>query len=323
MKSKILNPKRMKQLIDFKGLELDNGIYPTDIDGLIEYHDSEYILLEVKHKDARVPYGQRLAIQRMVDDFTKAGKKAVAIVCEHKVDDTDKPVVAAFCKVRELYYGGEHKWRPPDSPMNVRQAIDKFRKYAKQHKGGCQVKVITISGKAQNGKDTTAGLLKAALEADGYKVLITHYADLLKYICKQFFGWDGQKDDAGRHILQYVGTDIIRQKHPDYWVGFVTSILELFPNEWDYVLIPDCRFPNEIDYLKEAGMDTVNLRVVRKNFKSPLTPEQQAHPSETALDDVEPDYYITNNGSMTDLKRNVIDWLVEYLGSHQMTIDEL
>lgn len=136
MKSKILNPKRMKQLIDFKGLELDNGIYPTDIDGLIEYHDSEYILLEVKHKDARVPYGQRLAIQRMVDDFTKAGKKAVAIVCEHKVDDTDKPVVAAFCKVRELYYGGEHKWRPPDSPMNVRQAIDKFRKYAKQHKGG-------------------------------------------------------------------------------------------------------------------------------------------------------------------------------------------
>ena len=79
-------------------------------------------------------------------------------------------------------------------------------------------------------------------------------------------------------------------------------ILELFPNEWDYVLIPDCRFPNEIDYLKEAGLDTVNLRVVRKNFKSPLTPEQQAHPSETALDDVEPDYYITNNGSMTDLE---------------------
>ena len=171
------------------------------------------------------------------------------------------------------------------------------------------MKVITISGKAQNGKDTTAGLLKAALEADGYKVLITHYADLLKYICKQFFGWDGQKDDAGRHILQYVGTDIIRQKRPDYWVGFVTSILELFPNE--------------IDYLKEAGLDTVNLRVLRKDFKSPLTPEQQAHPSETALDDVEPDYYITNNGSLTDLKRNVIDWLVEYLGSHQMTIDEL
>lgn len=113
MKSKILNPKRMKQLIDFKGLELDNGIYPTDIDGLIEYHDSEYILLEVKHKDARVPYGQRLAIQRMVDDFTKAGKKAVAIVCEHKVDDTPRrmslvtsvtPTKASLLQAKSLRY---------------------------------------------------------------------------------------------------------------------------------------------------------------------------------------------------------------------------
>lgn len=76
MKSKILNPSRMKQLIDFAGLELDGGIYPTDIDGLIEYHDSEYILIEVKHSNARLPTGQRIAMQRMVDDFTKAGKQA-------------------------------------------------------------------------------------------------------------------------------------------------------------------------------------------------------------------------------------------------------
>lgn len=175
------------------------------------------------------------------------------------------------------------------------------------------MKVITISGKAQNGKDTTAGLLKSTLEADGHRVLIAHYADLLKYICKQFFGWNGQKDEAGRHILQYVGTDIIRQKYPDFWVEFVTSMLELFPNEWDYVLIPDCRFPNEINYLKENGLDVVHLRVVRSNFKSPLTPEQQAHPSETALDNVKPDYYIANNGTMTDLKRTVVDWVIEFL----------
>lgn len=57
MKSRILNPKRMKQLIDFKGLELDGGIYPTDIDGIIEYRDSEYIILEVKHSKVKVPWG--------------------------------------------------------------------------------------------------------------------------------------------------------------------------------------------------------------------------------------------------------------------------
>ena len=49
MDSKIRNPYRMRQLIDFTGLELEGGIYPTDIDGLIEYHDQEYILIEVKY----------------------------------------------------------------------------------------------------------------------------------------------------------------------------------------------------------------------------------------------------------------------------------
>lgn len=134
MKSRILNPKRMKQLIDFSGLELDGGIYPTDIDGFIEYHDSEYILIEVKHAKAQVPYGQRLALQRAVDDFTTSGKDAVAIVCEHHVDDVSENVVAAKCNVREIYYGKEHCWRPPDEPMNVRQAIDSFQLHVKQNK---------------------------------------------------------------------------------------------------------------------------------------------------------------------------------------------
>jgi hypothetical protein len=125
----------MGQLIDFKGLALDGGIYPTDIDALIEYHDQLYIILEVKHHLAKVPYGQRLALQRMVDDFTKAGKEAVVIVCEHKVDDPGISVDAARCMVRELYYGEEKIWRKPDKPVNVRQAIDIFRKFALE-KGG-------------------------------------------------------------------------------------------------------------------------------------------------------------------------------------------
>lgn len=66
MDSKIRNPYRMRQLIDFTGLELEGGIYPTDIDGLIEYHDQEYILIEVKYGKAKVPFGQRLAIERMI-----------------------------------------------------------------------------------------------------------------------------------------------------------------------------------------------------------------------------------------------------------------
>lgn len=185
------------------------------------------------------------------------------------------------------------------------------------------MRIIAISGKAQHGKDTTAGILKRQLEADGYRVLIVHYADLLKHICRSFFGWDGRKDDAGRHILQYVGTDIIRAKRPDFWADFVIDVLSLFPDEWDYVLIPDCRFPNEISCLKKAGLDSVHIRVVRRHFTSPLTAEQQSHPSETALDSCKPDYYLRNDGTLADLEKSISDWITELNGYHQLGLMEV
>ena len=172
------------------------------------------------------------------------------------------------------------------------------------------MKVILISGKAQNGKDTTASILKQTLVDNGDRVLITHYADLLKYICTNYFGWDGKKDDKGRQILQYVGTDVIRKQNPTLWVEFVAMILKYFKGNWDYVIIPDCRFPNEITRLRDEGFDTTHLRVVRSGFESPLTEEQQNHPSETALDNFEADFVIDNNGSLEELEFK-IDYLVE------------
>ena len=185
------------------------------------------------------------------------------------------------------------------------------------------MKVIMISGKAQHGKDTTAGFLKSALEADGYSVLIAHYGDLVKYVCKTFFGWDGNKDERGRTLLQYVGTDVIRKQDENYWVRFIGKMLTFFNGTWDYVLIPDCRFPNEVDYLREMGLDASHIRVIRKGFVSPLTEEQQAHPSETALDNVTPDYYIYNDGSLDDLRMKVVQWVIDVNGSHQMTFEEM
>ena len=45
-----------------------------------------------------------------------------------------------------------------------------------------------------------------------------------------------------------------------------------------------------------------HMRVIRQNFVSPLTPEQQNHPSETALDHVTPDFLIVNDGTLYVLK---------------------
>lgn len=175
------------------------------------------------------------------------------------------------------------------------------------------MKVVLISGKAQHGKDTVASMIKRKLRSDGHKVLVTHYGDLVKYICKEFFEWDGKKDIPGRWLLQTVGTDRIRSKYPDFWVDFIHKILTCFPREWDYVLIPDCRFPNEIETIVKSGMDAVHLRVIRGNFESPLTEEQQKHPSETALDSYTPDCWVSNDGTIRDLNMTIEKWVEETL----------
>ena len=176
------------------------------------------------------------------------------------------------------------------------------------------MKVVCISGKAQHGKDTTAVMMKTALESMGHTVLIAHYGDLVKYVCRTFFGWNGEKDAYGRSLLQKVGTDIVREQRPNYWVDFVKDMLSMFPNEWDFVLIPDSRFPNEIDGLKQAWFNVIHLKVRQENFESPLTTEQQNHPSETALDHVVPDFLIVNDGTLEDLYNKVCNLVVDRYG---------
>lgn len=178
------------------------------------------------------------------------------------------------------------------------------------------MKVFAVSGHAQNGKDTTASIIRQKLEENGSNVLVIHYADLLKHICRTIFGWNGEKDERGRQILQYVGTDVVRKKAPDFWVDFVVSILKLFDNDWDYVIIPDSRFPNEIDKLKQEGFDVVHIRVSRPNFVSPLTPEQQNHPSETALDGVQPDFTLVNDGTLDDLDALITKYMKEFVNGY-------
>lgn len=182
------------------------------------------------------------------------------------------------------------------------------------------MKVICISGKAQHGKDTAAVMLKQKLESAGHRVLITHYGDLLKHICSSFFGWDGKKSSAGRYLLQHIGTDVIRAKRSNFWVDYLSDILHFFPEQWDYVLIADCRFPNEVETMK-AEFDTIHIRIVRR-FGSPLSEEQQAHPSETALDDYTPDYYVCNTGTLDDLSNALSDLITKITGPYQLTLKD-
>jgi hypothetical protein len=174
-----------------------------------------------------------------------------------------------------------------------------------------RTKVILISGHARNGKDTLAEAIKNEYESLDASVMVIHFADLLKFICRTYFGWSGEKNSEGRRILQYVGTDLVRTRKPGYWVDFVGDFLELFGEYWDYVIIPDCRFPNEVIRLAKRGFDTVHVRVIRDNFDNRLTEEQKNHPSETALDNFPADIYIHNNGTLDDLYKKVNRLIME------------
>jgi hypothetical protein len=174
------------------------------------------------------------------------------------------------------------------------------------------MQVCCISAKARHGKDTAAELIKEYLETKNKRVLIIHFADLLKFICTSFFGWDGKKDEKGRSILQHIGTDVVGAKNPEYWSDFIVNFLKLFEDEWDIVLIPDCRYPIEANKMIENFPTTV-LRVTRPFFISDLTPEQQRHTSEISMDDFHFHCCIYNDAGIEEFREKLIWFTDNYL----------
>ena len=165
------------------------------------------------------------------------------------------------------------------------------------------MKIITISGKAQHGKDLSATILKEQLEQKGKKVLIVHQADYLKFICKEYFGWDGNKDEKGRNFLQETGTDKIRTRDCDFHVKILEIFINVFQYDYDYFIIADVRFPNEITYFEDRGYEIYTMKVNRLNFENSLTEEQRNHASEIALDDYEFDHYLYAESGRNNLEK--------------------
>ena len=161
-------------------------------------------------------------------------------------------------------------------------------------------KIILVSGKATHGKDEVSKLLVNYLSKykDKKKIrcIKMAYGDLLKYICKQYFGWNGEKNDQGRMLLQKVGTDICDKNNPYVWSKTLIEIIKAIWTEFDYIIISDARFKKEITDIKKAYKNKViTVRVNRIHYISPLTKEQQNHPTETDLDNYRFDKYIVKD----------------------------
>lgn len=122
-RGEIYNHERARQQKDYSGLRIGN-ITPTDIDGLIEYKNKAYIILELKYLDALTTMGQRLALERLTDDLQRAGKESLCIIANHETHDADSDIDAAAAYVLESRYKG--KWRVAIDGETVIDMVKRF-----------------------------------------------------------------------------------------------------------------------------------------------------------------------------------------------------
>jgi len=202
--------------------------------------------------------------------------------------------------------------------------------------------IIGICGFIGSGKDTIADYL---VNLHGFRR--ESFANSLKDAVAQVFGWDRTMlegrtkqarewreqrdawwserlgmDVTPRWILQYWGTDVLRKNfHDDIWIASLENKLR---TSRDDIVISDCRFPNEIKSIKQAG--GLVVRVVRGpepkwynhavNYNAGPTnvgwsigkemlARSKVHPSESSWVGTEFDAVLDNNSTLDHLYQQV------------------
>jgi hypothetical protein len=177
-------------------------------------------------------------------------------------------------------------------------------------------KFIVLAGKKQSGKTTSANYLKEQLLEwrSDLNIHITSFASPIKEFCtdvigltkEQVYGADSDKNSkthirwhdmpneildangivklynmTAREVMQVFGTDVMRNFFGnDIWAKAP------FNKDWnfvDYVIIDDCRFPNEADAALEN--DGILIKLTRNALIG------DNHASELALDDYDETKY--------------------------------
>ena len=108
---------------------------------------------------------------------------------------------------------------------------------------------------------------------------------------------------TAREFLQYFGTDVCRKIKDDVWVSLCINQIKLSGTQ--LAIIPDCRFKNEAEAIKEAGGKVI--RFTRR-------PHEDSHASETDLDNYDKfDAVIDNaNRNIDETNMKVMEVLREW-----------
>mgnify|MGYP001069231966 FL=1 len=157
--------------------------------------------------------------------------------------------------------------------------------------------MIILSGKAGSGKDTCGEYLVSL----GFKRYA--FADELKEIAR-LVGWNGEKDERGRALLQELGT-AGRNYDPDIWVKPV--IEKMKKEKPENIVITDCRFKNEFDALvkfaEEHGYEVIPILV--KRARASLPENLDEHPSEKEFENFPSSVVISNDGTKGELYKQI------------------
>ena len=167
------------------------------------------------------------------------------------------------------------------------------------------MKIIMISGKARSGKDTLADFLFKEFE-EKEKPCRVQISQYIKYYAQKYFGWDGEEESKPRDLLNYLGTEIIRNKiNPDFHINRLIEDIEVLSYFYDVFIISDVRFPEEIKKVKEKYDNVITIRINRDSNE--LNSNQKSNITETALDEYEDyDYFIDNNKTLEALKEKAL-----------------
>lgn len=200
--------------------------------------------------------------------------------------------------------------------------------------------IIGVCGFIGSGKDTAADYLVnfhefrrdsfAATLKDAVAAVFAWDRELLEGRTKEAREWREQVDPwwskkldmpglTPRWVLQYWGTEVCRKGfHDDIWIASLEARLR---NSKDNIVISDCRFPNEIKAIKEAGGKVIWVQrgelpswhiIAGKANNGDLVAAEKLkqlgiHASETAWVGTEFDAIIDNNGSIDDLYKQLAD----------------
>lgn len=104
---------------DYSGLQYGK-ITPTDIDGFMDFGDKTFIFLELKYGNGVIPFGQKLALERLCDACESPERKTVLIVARYMSKEAE--INVAPLPVSE--YRILRTWHIPRKIISVRQAID-------------------------------------------------------------------------------------------------------------------------------------------------------------------------------------------------------